>query len=1532
MLLRLFKLHPLIGSSAIILLAVIVTQNVNAEPEETNIFENIATKGLELASNVAEMAGNAGMINDQQGFELPFAKVNSSTKIGTGAAFREEQDSSEEDRRRRKRSLVNLEQKHNGLLDNEALLDEKYLNRDKRSPCRGGGGGGGSGYGGGGYGGGGYGGGGYGGGGGGDVAAGGGGGSGGSAGGGLGGGGLGGGGLGGLGGGGAGDAGGIDFGGIGLDGDILDIPELRRRANARRRKSNTRRNSNTGRRTSRRSNGRRRNTYLVKDEANEILTRSKRQAQYDDPNQNMGNGKKDFKQRAKEIGEKIRNVAQNVKHSVRNVTQTIKEQIFGGNSNNRNPNNMNPNNMNPNSLNANKMNPDDMNPNNMNSDNMNTNSMNPNNPNNMNGNNMNPDSISPDNMNSNNMNADTMNLDNMNHDFTRRKRQTQFDDQSMGSGSMDFKQGIKDRIQNVAGKVKETVGKVTQRIKDKLGSRNSNLMNTNDQALERSKRQAQNDFMQKATEIGDKLRNVAESVKNSVMNVTHTIKDQILGGNSNMPPNNMNQAFKRRKRQTQFDDQNMGSGNMDFKQGIKDRIQNAAGKVKETIGKVTQRIKDKLGNRNSNLLNTNDQILARRKRQAQNDFMQKATEIGDKFRNVAESVKNSVMNVTHTIKDQILGGNSNMPPNNMNQAFKRRKRQTQFGDQTMGSGSMDFKQGIKEKIQNVAGKVRETVGKVRQKIKERLGGGNSNLMNTDDQALARRKRQAQNDFMQKATEIGDKFRNVAESVKNSVMNVTHTIKDQILGGNSNNMPPNNMNQAFKRRKRQTQFDDQSMGTGSMDFKQGIKEKIQNVAGKVKETVGKVRQKIKDRLGGGNSNLMSTNDQTLTRRKRQAQNDFMQKATEIGDKFRNVAESVKNSVMNVTHTIKDQILGGNSNNMPPNNMNQAFKRRKRQTQFDDQNIGSGNMDFKQGIKEKIQNVAGKVKETVGKVKQKIKERLGGGNSNLMNTNDQALARRKRQAQNDFMQKATEIGDKFRNVAESVKNSIINVTHTIKDQILGGNSNNMPPNNMNQAFKRRKRQTQYDDQNMGSGNMDFKQGIKDRIQNVAGKVKETVGKVRQKIKDRLGGGNSNLMSTNDQALERSKRQAQNDFMQKATEIGDKFRNVAESVKNSVMNVTHTIKDQILGGNSNNMPPNNMNQAFKRRKRQTQFDDQSMGSGNMDFKQGIKDRIQNVAGKVKETVGKVRQKIKDRLGGGNSNFMNTNDQALARLKRQAQNDFMQKATEIGDKFRNVAESVKNSVMNATHTIKDQILGGNSNNMPPNNMNQAFKRRKRQTQFDDQSMGSGSMDFKQGIKDKIQNVAGKVKETVGKVRQKMKDRLGGGNSNLMSTNDQALERSKRQAQNDFMQKATEIGDKFRNVAESLKNSVINVTHTIKDQILGGNPNTMSPNNMNLAFKRRKRQAQNANIDEKVKQTVGKATQNIKDELGARNSNLMKTNDQDLMRRKRQSELDDLNHNIGNLFAQHSQDFGEKLRNVAESLKHSVLNVTMTIKDQIMG
>ncbi|KAI8128304.1 hypothetical protein CVS40_2198 [Lucilia cuprina] len=916
-------------SLAIILLALILNQNVNAEPQETNILENIATKGLELAGSVAEMAGNVGMINDQQGFELPFVKVNSSTKVGTGAAFREEEDSSEEDRRRRKRSLINLELKHNELLNAEAELNEKQLNRDKRSPCRGGGGGGGggTGYGAGGYGGGGYGGGGYGyggGGGGGDGGGGGGSTGGGGLGGGLGDGGLGGGDLGG-GGLGGGGLGGLDFG---IDGDFLDIPELRRRANARRRKNSTRRNSNTGRRTSRRNNGRRRNSNLVKGEAN------------------------------------------------------------------------------------------------------------------------------------------------------------------------------------------------------------SNLINTNDQTLERSKRHAQNDFMQKATEIGDKFRNVGESIKNSVLNVTHTIKDQIFGGNSNnMPPNNMNQAFKRRKRQAQFDDQ--GMGNIDFKQGIKEKIQNVAGKVKETVGKVTQRIKDKFGAHNSNFINTHDQALTRRKRHAQNDIMQKATEIGDKFRNVAESVKNSVMNVTHTIKDQILGGSSNnMPPNNMNQAFKRRKRQAQFDDQ--GMGNMDFKQGIKEKIQNVAGKVKDTVGKVKQGIKDKFGAHNLH-----DQALTRRKRHAQNDFMQKATQI-------AESVKNSVMNVTHTIKDQIFGGSSNNMPPSNMNQAFKRRKRHAQFDDQAMGNGNMDFKQGIKEKIQNVAGKVKDTVGKVTQGIKDNFGAHNSH-----DQALARRKRQAQNDFMQKATQI-------AESVKNSVMNVTHTIKDQIFGGNSNNMPPNNMNQAFKRRKRQAQFDDQ--GMGNMDFKQGIKEKIQNVAGKVKDTVGKVTQRIKDKFGAQNSNFMNTNDQALTRRKRQAQNDFMQKATEIGDKFRNVAESVKNSVMNVTHTIKDQILGGSSNNMPPNNMNQAFKRRKRQAQHDSN-------DFMQKAKE----IGEKVKQTVGKVTQNMKDKFGAQNSNLIKSNDQPLMRHKRQSELDdlnhnmenlFAQHAQDLGEKLHNVAESLKHTVLNVTMTIKDQIMG----------------------------------------------------------------------------------------------------------------------------------------------------------------------------------------------------------------------------------------------------------------------------------------------------------------------------------------------------------------------------------
>ncbi|KAM7348529.1 uncharacterized protein ACRADG_007799 [Cochliomyia hominivorax] len=124
-LIRQMSNNNLMGTT-IMLLTLATTQIVNGRPQDSSIFENIAASGLSMAGNMAEMLGDAGMINKESGFEMPFSKGNSKTQIGTGAAFRNENedDSSEEDRRRRKRT-VNLP--------------------EQEAPCHGGGGGGGTG-------------------------------------------------------------------------------------------------------------------------------------------------------------------------------------------------------------------------------------------------------------------------------------------------------------------------------------------------------------------------------------------------------------------------------------------------------------------------------------------------------------------------------------------------------------------------------------------------------------------------------------------------------------------------------------------------------------------------------------------------------------------------------------------------------------------------------------------------------------------------------------------------------------------------------------------------------------------------------------------------------------------------------------------------------------------------------------------------------------------------------------------------------------------------------------------------------------------------------------------------------------------------------------------------------------------------------------------------------------------------------------------------------------------------------------------
>lgn len=77
------------------------------------------------------------------GFELPFGNANSGTQIGTGAAFRNDEDSSEEDRRRKKRHTQDLKLNYyDDILGEESLLALPHLHRGKRSPCHHGGTGG----------------------------------------------------------------------------------------------------------------------------------------------------------------------------------------------------------------------------------------------------------------------------------------------------------------------------------------------------------------------------------------------------------------------------------------------------------------------------------------------------------------------------------------------------------------------------------------------------------------------------------------------------------------------------------------------------------------------------------------------------------------------------------------------------------------------------------------------------------------------------------------------------------------------------------------------------------------------------------------------------------------------------------------------------------------------------------------------------------------------------------------------------------------------------------------------------------------------------------------------------------------------------------------------------------------------------------------------------------------------------------------------------------------------------------------------
>ncbi|XP_005183376.2 protein no-on-transient A [Musca domestica] len=289
----LIKIHRNALKIAMIYMTVVCLRAADGRPQD--FFESVAMGAVQMAGQAAEMMSNGGALKNDNGFEIPFAKVHSKQEAGFGEAIRQQRvsDSSEEDRRRRKRSLsLSNELALESLYELEALMPLPHHHRSKRAPCFSWGGTG----------------------------------TGGGTGGGTVGGGA------GNGGGGTGGGTGGGGGGDGIDDDVFDIERRRRQMAARRRKAAQQRKKSrtTGKKTTRKT---KKGIVGGEDDAGVVSTasRRKRQTEIEDLGDNMNKSGKDISQHAQQFAETVRSAWESFANSMNQIAQKVK-QAFAGNT------------------------------------------------------------------------------------------------------------------------------------------------------------------------------------------------------------------------------------------------------------------------------------------------------------------------------------------------------------------------------------------------------------------------------------------------------------------------------------------------------------------------------------------------------------------------------------------------------------------------------------------------------------------------------------------------------------------------------------------------------------------------------------------------------------------------------------------------------------------------------------------------------------------------------------------------------------------------------------------------------------------------------------------------------------------------------------------------------------------------------------------------------------------------------------------------------------------------------------------------